>query len=105
LCAFEGREQLRREFEPPLVQQRRAAGDDGVPLDDAFDAETVAVAERLDGGKPRVLRRGLSDRARDRMLGGMLERADQMKCVSDDRLAGRSRVVWNSPPNDRRART
>jgi hypothetical protein len=40
--------QLAGEFDRPLLEQRQPARDERVSVDDAFDAEAVAVAEALD---------------------------------------------------------
>jgi hypothetical protein len=53
-----------------------------VSVDDAFDAEAVAVAEALDRCERSGACGGVGDRACDRMLGGMLERADEAQRVS-----------------------
>ena len=62
----------------PLGQQRRPADDERVAVDDALDAEALAVGEALDGGqRAQLAARGLGDRLGDRVLGGVLERADE----------------------------
>ncbi len=49
-----------------------------VAVDDALDAEAFAVGEALDGGqRVALVPGGGSDRPGDRMLGGVLERADE----------------------------
>ena len=73
----------------PSREQRGAAGDQGVAVDDALDAETLAVGEALDGGQ-RAGRRGRAgDRLGDRVLGGVLERADEaQRLVAVDAVGG-----------------
>ena len=62
----------------PVGEQRLAAGDDGVTVDDALDAETFEVGEVLDGRSgPRSVAGGAGDRFGDRVLGGVFERTDQ----------------------------
>ena len=62
----------------PSRRAGRPAGDDGVAVDDALDAEALAVAERP---RPPAARRARAaapgDRAGDRVLGGVLERAGE----------------------------
>ena len=61
----------------PIGQQRGPAHDQRVALDDALDAEPFAVGEALDRGQRARRRRGGGDGLGDRVLGGVLERADQ----------------------------
>jgi hypothetical protein len=59
-----------------------AAGDERVAVDDAFDAEALAVGERLDRReRADAFAGGGGYRLGDRMLGGVLQRADQPECV------------------------
>ncbi len=70
-----GRVELGRDAQAPLRHQRRAADLDAAAADDALDAEALAVDERLDGLERVALARRGGDRRRDRVLGGVLERA------------------------------
>ena len=69
----------------PVGEQRRAADHERVAVDDALDAEALAVGEALDGGQLALGGRGLGDGLRDRVLGGVLERADEAQRVARGR--------------------
>ena len=57
----------------PVGEEARAAGDDGVAVDDAGDAETLRVGEALDRQQVDAVRRAGGDGPADRVLGGVLE--------------------------------
>ena len=70
--------ELGGEMHRPVVEQSRTADHERVAFDDSLHAETLAVAERLDGGQRAVLGlRGRGDRTRDRVLGSVLQRPHQ----------------------------
>jgi hypothetical protein len=53
-----------------------------VAVDDALDAEPLAVRKALDGGqRPQLVARGGGDRLGDRVLGGVLQRAGEPQRV------------------------
>ena len=62
-CALRARARARAELEPPLREERRPADDERVAVDDAFDAEALAVPERLDRRERAVALGGACDRA------------------------------------------
>ena len=74
----------------PVGEQRRPAGDDGVAVDDALDAEALAVGEVLDRRAARRLRPRRRWRSPgDRVLGGVLERAGEPQhLVAVDAVGG-----------------
>ena len=69
----------RGDLQAPLFEQLRPAGDDGgVEVGDAFDAEALAVLEADGLGELTDLALGRGgDGARNRVLAGVLDRADQ----------------------------
>ena len=77
---------------PHSARSARPAGDDRVAVDDALDAEALAVAERLDRGERAGLALGAAgDGAGDGMLGGVLERADEAQHLALGRRRRRRR--------------
>ena len=69
--------ELGRQVHRPVGQQRGAPDDERVAVDDALDAEALAVGEALDRRERALGGGGLGDRLGDRVLGGVLERADE----------------------------
>ena len=70
-----------------------APDEDGVAVDDAFDAEALAVGEAVDGGqRSDLLARGLGDRLRDRVLGCVFQRAGEPQHVLTGGVAGEGDV-------------
>ena len=67
------------EVQRPVGEEPLATGDDGVTVDDALHAEALDVGERLDRYQVDAARSRAParDRLRDRVLGGVLERAGE----------------------------
>ena len=90
----------RGQIHGPVGEQRRAADDQRVTVDDALDAEALAVGEALDGGQRAGGAGRGGDRLGDRMLGGVLERAGESQrlvavdAVGRDDLDERHLARW-----------
>ena len=77
-----GRGQLGAEAQAPVGQEPLPAGDDGVAVDHALDAEALGVGEGLDRRQRAELDSGGGgDGPGDGVLGGVLDRADQAQHV------------------------
>ena len=62
----------------PIGEEQFAAGDDGVAVDDALDAETLEVGEVVDRAQlTETVSGGVGDGLGDGVLGGVLEGTDE----------------------------
>jgi hypothetical protein len=77
LCRLSCGIELGREMHRPVGEEGGPAGDDGVPVDDALHAEALATHEPFDAQERRVGLSRCGDGAGDRVLGGVLKRADE----------------------------
>ena len=74
--------ELGRKCKAEAGDKEAMADQQRVPIDDALDAEPLAVHEQLGGRQlPTSMRAAAGDRAPDRVLGRMLDRADQPQHV------------------------
>ena len=72
-----------RQLEAPLLEQRLATRDQRMAVDNAFHADPCSVPEALRTSQRGAIGHGCGrDRARDRMLGRVLQRTDQLKRLS-----------------------